>query len=214
MVCGEQRQGVSAMIKKLKDIFYDFNDILVAMIIIAAAGLIITASIDSIMAYPASISGEIEVSGREGPTNYAENPPIADPDSDAAGGSGDGGTGADGQTDDGQIADGEVAGGNTGQDSTGGGVSGNPGTGDANGPGSSGVNGPESGTPVNISVSIPSGSSGDRIADILVGAGLVKDRWEFNQAVAAAGAEGKLRAGDFVIPSDATPAEIISILTR
>jgi cell division protein YceG involved in septum cleavage len=96
----------------------------------------------------------------------------------------------------------------------GGGISGNPGTAGANGSGSSGGSGSESGPPVNISVSIPAGSSGDRIADILAAAGLIKDRQEFNQAVDAAGAEGKLRAGDFVIPSDATPAEIISILTR
>jgi len=206
------------MMKKLKDIFYDFNDILVALIIIAAAALVIANNIDSIMAYPASVSGDIEIS-EDGPTIYAENPSNTDPGNGAAGGSGDGATGSDGQTGDGQNpegqnSDGQVAGGNTGQNGIGGGVSGNPGTDGADSSGISGGSGSEPVQPVNIQISIPAGSSGDRIADILIGAGLIRDKQQFNQAVVAAGAEGKLRAGDFVIPSNATPAEIISILTR
>lgn len=206
------------MIKKLKDIFYDFNDILVALIIIAAAALVIANNIDSIMAYPASVSGELELS-EDGPTIYAENPSTTDSDNEAADGTGDSVTDSDGQTGDGQNpdgqnSDGQTADGNTGQNSIGGGVSGNPGSEGANSSGSSGGSGSEPAQPVNIRVSIPAGSSGDRIADILIGAGLIRDKQQFNQAVVTAGAEGKLRAGDFVIPSNATPAEIISILTR
>ena len=224
----QKQQGVIAMIKKLKDIFYDYNDILVAMIIIAVAGLVIANNIDSIMAYPASVAENIEVSGKDGPMKYADNPPIVEPGNGAAAGSGDGTTGTDGptgeaqnpdgQSPEGQSSDGQNAGtnvGNAGQNNMGGGASGNPGANEADGSGSqSGSGSGSSGLPANIAVTIPTGSSGDRIADILLQAGLIKDKQDFNQAVIAAGAEGKLRAGYFVIPSNATPAEIISILTR
>lgn len=200
------------IIKKIKDIFYDLNDILVVLIIIAASALVIVNNIDSILAYPSSIAGEIQVSGEEAPTNYAENPSVdgqgggADADGQGAAGAGVDGQNAAGQDGSGQGVDGQGTPGNGGQDAAGGGVSGQTGTG--------GQAGAETAEPVNITVSIPSGSTGDKIADILIGAGLVRDRQEFNQAVAAVGAEGKLQAGNFTIPSNATLAQIISILTR
>jgi cell division protein YceG involved in septum cleavage len=67
---------------------------------------------------------------------------------------------------------------------------------------------------VNYSVYINYGQTGDQIADVLISVGLIKDRQEFYSAVAAAGAEGKLQAGNFIIPSDATPAEVVSIITN
>lgn len=169
--------------KKIKDIFYDMNDILVALVIIAAAALIIATNIDSILNYPSSIAAEIEVPEEKPPTNYAENPPIAEPGGDDA------------------VSDqGTTSAGINDQNTTGGGVSGNAGSG--------------SGKAENYSVYVNPGSTEDQIADILVGVGLFKDRQSFNAAVAAAGAAGKLRAGNFVIPSDSTPAEVISILTH
>lgn len=179
--------GVLKM-KKIKDVFYDLNDVLVALIIVAAAAFIIVTNIDSILAYPTVIAEEIQDDEGNKPTVYADNPPINEPGSgdDAVSDQDDSGTATGGAID--------------GQNTTGGGVSGNPGT--------------EPGQPVNYSVYIEPGSPGDKIADLLVGVGLFQSRQEFNSAVTAAGAEGKLRAGNFIIPSDASPAEVISILTN
>jgi hypothetical protein len=164
--------------KTLKDIFYDLNDIMVALIILAIAALVIVTNIDSILDYPSSVSAEIQTPEEKTPTTYAENPPITN---DITGGALSGnGTDSDGQN------------------ATGGGVTGNPGNGEV----------------VNYSVYINAGETGDQIADVLIGVGLFKDRQHFRDAVAAAGAEGKLKAGEFIIPSDSTPAEVISILTK
>ncbi len=168
--------------KKLKDIFYDLNDIFVALIIVAVAALVIAANIDSILKYPSVIAEEIQLPEEETPTHYAENPPIVDQSGDTP------------AIDQGTTTGSAVGEGNT----TGGGVSGDPGTGEV----------------VNYSVYINYGQTGDEIAEILIGVGLFKDKQEFYNAVAAAGAEGKLQAGNFIIPSDSTPAEVISILTR
>ena len=167
--------------KKIKDIFYDFNDILVALVIIAAAALVITSNIDSILKYPSVIAAEFQIPEGETPTKYAENPPIVDQNGDTpVSDDGEAGSAVDDQNSDGLDA------------------SDNPG----------------SVEPVNYSVYINPGSTGDQIADLFIGIGLFKDRQEFNSAVAAAGAEGKLQAGNFIIPSDSTPAEVISIITN
>lgn len=167
--------------KKLKDVFYDLNDIMVALVIVAIATLVIVTNIDTILAYPSNIAEEIQTPEAETPTNYAENPPIKD-------GSGD--------TDEGQQ--GTTGAGIDNQNATGAGISGNQGPGEV----------------VNYSVYINPGSTGDQIADLLIGVGLFKDRRQFNDAVTAAGAEGKLQAGNFIIPSDATPAEVLSIIAN
>lgn len=177
--------------KKLKDIFYDLNDILVALVIVAVAAFAIMTNIDSILNYPASIAAEIETPEGETPTNYAENPPINDSDSSDTD-----------EQDSGDTTDSATTGsGIDDQNGSGGGTSGNEGTG-------------TNGEPESFSVYINYGQTGDQIADILIDLGLIKDRQEFRTAIAAAGAEGKLQAGNFIIPSDATPAEVISIITK
>ncbi len=45
--------------KKLKDFFYDKNDILVVLLIVAVAAFVIYTSINSIMAYPEQYANEI-----------------------------------------------------------------------------------------------------------------------------------------------------------
>lgn len=167
------------MMKKLKDVFYDLNDIMVALIIVALASLVILTNIDSILAYPSGIAEEIQVPKGEVPTNYADNPPITDQDS---GDTADGQQGAAGAGIDDQNPDGQ--------------------------------NGSGNGEVVNYSVYVNPGSTGAQIADLLIGVGLFKDRQQFYDAVAAAGVDGKLQAGNFIIPSDATPAEVVSIITN
>lgn len=162
--------------KTLKDIFYDLNDVMVALIILAIAALVIVTNIDSILDYPSGVSAEVQAPEKETPTTYADNPPVTnDITGSAVNGSG---TGSDGAN------------------TTGGGVTGN------------------TGEVVNYSVYINPGETGDQIADVLISIGLFKDRQQFRDAVTAAGADGKLKAGEFIIPSDSTPAEVVSILTQ
>ena len=168
--------------KKIKDIFYDMNDILVALIIVAVATLVIYSNIDSILAYPSQIAEEIQTPEDQTPTNYAENPPIKDPDSSDSTNQGTTVSGIDGQTPEGEDAQGQA--------------------------------GNSEDTPENYSIYINTGSTGEQIAEVMISVGLFKDKHEFYNAVAAAGAEGKLQAGNFIIPSDATPAEVIAIISR
>lgn len=149
--------------KKIKDIFYDVNDILVALVIVALAAFVIVNNIDSILAYPSSIAEEIQIPEEDIPTHYAENPPAEEQ-----------GAGEDtAAQEDSETAEIE-----------------------------------------NYSISIEYGATGEKIADLLINVGLMETRKEFYNAVAAAGAEGKLQAGNFMIPSNATPAEVISIITN
>ena len=178
------------MMKKIKDVFYNMNDILVAVVIVALAAFVIVSNIDSILAYPSSIAEDIKVPEQETPTDYAENPASDEPES------GDDTTDQQGSTD----SDSDQ------QSPDGGGVSGQEGT--------AGQQNSDGEKVENYAVYINSGSTGAQIADILIEVGLIKDRQEFYNAVAAAGVEGKLKAGNFIIPSDATPAEVISIITN
>ena len=168
--------------KKLKDIFYDLNDILVALIIVSIAAAVIMVNINSILDYPSAIAAAAPATEEKTPTDYADNPPITnDPTS-----------GAIDQDSEDSAAD--------NQNSTGGGITGQPGN--------------ETQGPDKYAVYINSGETGDQIADKLISVGLFESRQEFRDAVTAAGAEGKLKAGIFIFTSDATPTEVIAIITK
>ena len=72
--------------KKIKDILYDINDIIVVFAIIAAAALLIWFRIDAIMAYPSSGSYSLLASGEETEDGAASG------EETAAGGNEDGGS--------------------------------------------------------------------------------------------------------------------------
>jgi hypothetical protein len=65
-----------------------------------------------------------------------------------------------------------------------------------------------------ITLIIPAGSSGDAIANLLIGNGLIAQKSDFLSAVAAAGVEKKLKAGTFKIPAGSTPAQVVAIITK
>lgn len=65
-----------------------------------------------------------------------------------------------------------------------------------------------------ISFTISSGSTAKSIADSLKAQGLISDAAGFLQSLAQSGKDTRLKAGTFVIPRGATPAEIINILTK
>ncbi len=58
------------------------------------------------------------------------------------------------------------------------------------------------------------GESMESIGQSLVNLGLFSSVEEFSSAVSAAGAETRLQSGTFTIPQNATPEEVISILTK
>ena len=192
--------------KKLKDLFYDMNDILVALVIVAVACLVISSNIDSILAYPSRVAEQIQVPEEKTPTNYAENPPIKDPNSQTQDQSGN----TDGTGDD-------QSGSDQNQTGDGNGVQGNAGDGQGHPSGQQGgtdQGNTGTGEVVKYSVYIAPGSTGEQIADIMIKVGLFSSRQEFINAVNAVGAESKLQAGTFIIPSDSTPAQVISIITK
>lgn len=192
--------------EKLKDFFYDKNDLVVALIIITIAGLLIVWRVNVIMNYPKIMAAEIvtqqeELGNEPGGSSGAENQPAGD-------GSSDGSAGQSGDADQ-----------NNGTDPSG---NDDPNSSEPNNPGSSANQG---GTPAgnsgaaapavtSRSITIPPGSSGTKIAQILVDAGLISSAASFNEAVTAAGADTKLKAGTFTIPAGASAAEIVNIITR
>lgn len=176
---------------RIKDFIYDKNDLLVALIIVALAALIIAFRVDVIMAYPSSLSAN------EKPPINTEKPPISDETS--MGGSieePDGTEGTDGseegeskEPDESQPPE------DTGEPET-----------DKPSP-------PPEGEGL-ISIYIKSGATGSDIAQLLMDAGLIDTKEDFYKAVQAAGADTRLQAGNFRIPSNASPEEIIKIITN
>lgn len=158
---------------KLKDIFYNKNDILLALIILMIAGFIISGRVDAIMNYPQALAAEqdITTSGQE---------PEVQPDTTNA-------------TDSAIAGDGET-------DST-----------------SESALQPEDNNPpevVNLSVYIANGTTEATVAKLLLEAGLIQEKNEFLNALTVAGKIGKVQAGNFIIPSDATLEQIVDILTN
>ena len=184
---------------RLKDIIYDKNDILIALIIVIIAGMVIYGRINVIMEYPATLAAEAAANAAlaedpdddpvytgdlENPDDAAENPDTEEPADDPGNVSNEGG----GSDEEGGSGEEQPPAGNENQ--------------------------VEPTAPSLITITIESGALGSRIAQILIDAGLIDSSSEFYNAVEAAGADTKLQAGTFRIPSNATPAEIVDIITK
>ena len=175
--------------KKIKDLIYDYNDIFVALLIIAVAGAIIFWRVTNIMAYPDYVAGKGQTQTGEvnfdevdlTPTDvedFNENPEdisTQTPSEDAS------------QT-------GEQT---SPQDPSQSGEAVTPVQPDANG---------------KITVEIPKGSSAGGIARILKEAGLIADTDAFMETVEQLGATMKMKYGTYKIPQGSTAEEIIDIL--
>lgn len=74
--------------------------------------------------------------------------------------------------------------------------------------------GPEPAEPAIVTVTVDMGSSSQDIAALLKDAGLVGSEEEFLSVVAELGVETRLQAGTFEIPKDASPVEIVNLLTQ
>ncbi|MDR1136486.1 MAG: endolytic transglycosylase MltG [Clostridiales Family XIII bacterium] len=179
------------MIKRLKDVLYDTNDIIVVLIIIILALFVISSRIEVIMEYPAGGDLGIIGSGEEEGTVI---------------GSEEAGTGADGEnyTDPALIEPdaGAAAGGaetNTAEGTE---------------PGQSAAGSSDSsGEVTQYSIYIEYGETASQIAQKLLDVGLIKDKDDFYDALLVADAATRLQAGNFIIPSNAKLDEIVKILT-
>lgn len=60
--------------KKLKDFFYDKNDIIIVLLIVAIAALIIYTRIDSIMSYPAEYASKAAATEKKETTEITQAP--------------------------------------------------------------------------------------------------------------------------------------------
>ncbi|GAB1476786.1 hypothetical protein MASR2M70_16220 [Bacillota bacterium] len=164
---------------RIKDFIYDKNDLLVALIIVAAAALLIMSRVEIIMAYPTSLEAELYAAGDEIKPDIQQKPkpPSSDDlgdETDAAAGN-QTGEGTEAAESDNPPADENVG---------------------------------------SISIYIEYGATGSQIAQLLIDSGLIPNKEAFYDAVTAAGADTKLQAGNFKIPANATPAEIIRIITN
>ena len=65
-----------------------------------------------------------------------------------------------------------------------------------------------------VNFEVPSGSSADRIGDLLVQAGLIDSKQDFLKELTAQKADTKLKAGTFKIEAGSDIATIIKILTK
>ena len=171
--------------KKIKDLIYDYNDIFVALLIIAVAGAIILWRVTNIMAYPDYLagkeqtqSGDVDFSDVDLTLEDVEDFNV-DPEDITTQMPGEDETQSGEQTPAVQPQEGETP------------------AADANG---------------KITVDIPKGSSANGIAKILKEAGLIDDVDAFLETVEKLDATLKMKYGTYKIPQGSTAEEIIDIL--
>lgn len=177
------------MLEKLKDIFYDKNDIIVALALVVIGAFVISHQVDSIMSYPEQLAEQLQQEELE----------QTDPKDDGSGAKPEGET----QTpevdepitppaQEPEIVDPPVQ---------------EPDP----------VTPPVSNefkTSVDRTVEIPSGAYSQKIAQILSDAGVVPSTDAFLKAVNDAGLETKLKAGTFKIPAGSTLNDVVKIVTK
>ena len=190
------------MVKKIKDIVYDINDVIIVMVILACAVLLIINRIEIIMAYPHGDDSSILLAEEEKTkTNSGrDQPDTTDSDyiSDNAN---------DASSDDNDDADSEQGEGSSDSDSYGPHENGEQ-------QGSNMQPAPptaEQEYPYPIYVAF--GETAAQIAQKLLDAGIINDKNDFYDAIIAAGAERKLLAGSFTIPRNSSPDDVVRILT-
>ena len=206
---------------KIKDFIYDFNDIVVALLIIAVTAGILFWRVDTIMDYPQYLAAKMAGPQVEDPdftdvnlqpgqvdenlNTDPEDVVIPGTDEQTPGGEGQGQEPEGGQTQGQEGQEGE-------QDPEGQGGE-QPQGGEQTQGGTAGKLA-DGKTTEDAAISIPTGVSSSKIGDILVEAGLVESKEAFNKAVSDKNAEQKLKAGDFKIPAGSTVADIVNIISK
>ncbi len=179
------------MISKIKDLIYDFNDIVVALLILAVAGGVITWRVADIMAYPEYLAKQQEILVADKPV---------EPDTDLSG--------IDLTP---EPVNPSI---NPNPEGTGSSESGEPGQTGTEDPSAS--TDPPAPPPATgeTKITVPAGSYASKIAEILYDAGLISSTQEFIDTLVEQKADTKLKAGTFTIPAGSTMEEIIKILIK
>ena len=189
------------MLKKIKDIVYDINDVIIVMAILACAVLLIINRIEIIMAYPHSGDSAVLLaeSERAKSNNGGDQSVATDSDNNS-----DNTNNA--SNDDGVNADDEQGDGSNDSD-----FYNSQGNGEQQG--NSTQQAPPAVEEYPFSLYVAFGETAGQIAQELVDAGIINDKNEFYDAISRANAERKLLAGSFTIPRNASPDEVVRILT-
>ena len=171
---------------KLKDIIYDKNDLLIALVILLLASFVIYQKIDLIMDYPTSIEAQALANAET---------PVVEESSD---------TSEVPETEENTTADQEEASDNE-----------EPAENDvADTDEGNAAAEEDTQTKETVTLTIEYGATGSQIAQNLVDSGVLNSKQEFYDAVNKAGADTRLQAGEFTIPAGSTPDEVISIITN
>ncbi len=180
------------MFDKIKDFFYNVNDLIVAILIIALASYIISWKIEDILSYPDQVAAQ-ETDIASHVSEYEDD--LAEPDSEDSEGS---------------DSPDEVE--NPSQQESGETIDETPSSSDeeeedenADDTSAQSIN--------KITIDIPSGTSGVAIAKMIQEKGLINSTSEFLNRLEERELDVKLRAGKFKIPENASIDEIINILT-
>ena len=174
--------------KKIKDFFYDHNDILVVLLIVLVAAAVIYWRVNVIMEYPKLAAEEI---ARNNGTTTSEN---ANTDGTTEGGTTDGGTNTDG---------------NTNTDSTQGGSSEYVSDGGTNL--NDGLIWEKGVLKNNLAITVPSGSATEAV-QALVDAGLFSSYDEFEDIAVKEGVNYGVLAGTYVFPAGSTQEDIVKMV--
>ena len=179
---------------KIKDLLYDKNDILVAMLILCIAVFVIFTRVNSIMDYPERM---FSLPGSGGGTDHTLPPERPDAGLSAPGNQGPPQVGDDGDNGDGDHGDGD-----------------NGDNGDGDGDNGDGAEDPADGSPPEAhSLYIASGQSMTTVARNLVELGLFENERDFITTLEAHNASARVQAGTFIIPADSTKDDVIRIIT-
>ena len=175
------------MINKIKDLMYDTNDILIAVLILACAALVILTRVDNIVTYPERAAALAAASGG----GYIRSEAPVDPASITRGETGEaGGTAEAG----GSVEAGETA--------------------EAGEAGEAGEGGSSEGVVHSaFSLYIAYGEPMSVTAENLVNLGFFDDVSDFFAAIERHNAGTKVQAGDFVIPAASSKDDVIKIIT-
>lgn len=179
------------MLEKLKDLFYDKNDIIVALCLVVIGAFIISTQVDSIMSYPEQLADQLQ----QEQLQQEQQGSAAKPDGDVTAT----------ETPDPQIPEVQEPPVTAPDPVTPPVQEPEPQTPPVSN---------EFRTAVDRTIEIPSGAYSQKIAQILSEAGVVPSQDAFLKAVSDGGLETKLKAGTFKIPAGSTLDDVVKIVTR
>lgn len=196
--------------ERIKNFFYDKNDLLIALIVVVVALFIITNRVEAIMAYPEHLAQiQAEQSKEAAEANQVAPASNADkfrPDKNST-------SSAFAAANEGRITGGALD-----QNATGAGITSpptaQPASGQTAAPGQTAPPPTQKPNGSPSSLYIQNGDSWASVSTKLLNAGLISSKEDFMSAVTASHKENRLQVGNFTIPAGSDSAQIVAIITR